>query len=99
VQPNILAQEIIDYSHNQKLPQVRFIELICLKKLFCCYKYVGGCYAGSQVGYFVSGAAMYGWTDTTSYNSDGIWNNVAMKFEKYDLDICYGHSASGVYHR
>jgi hypothetical protein len=57
------------------------------------------CYSPAQVGYWASGASAFGWTDQASYNSAGIWNNLAMKFELYDLDICYGHAAVAIYHR
>lgn len=50
-------------------------------------------------GYFVNGVPFWSWSDATSYNSAGIWHNLAMKFEQYDMDVCVGHSASGVYHR
>lgn len=61
--------------------------------------FVDGCYVGEQNGLFVSGALGFSWTDTTSYNSQGVWNNLAIAFEVYDLDICFGHSALGNYHR
>lgn len=53
----------------------------------------------AHIGYNVNGVALWGWTDANSYNSAGVWHNLAMKFEKYDLDICWGHAANGVYHR
>lgn len=53
----------------------------------------------AHIGYNVNGVALWGWTDGTSYLSEGVWNNLAMKFEVYDLDICRGHAAADVYHR
>ncbi|RYG61804.1 YHYH protein [archaeon] len=58
----------------------------------------GGCYIGGAVGYMVSGAAMWSWGDANSYNSQGVWHNLALEFERYDMDLCYGHAAMGVYH-
>jgi hypothetical protein len=49
-------------------------------------------------GYFVNGLSAYGWSDATSYNSAGVWYNLAPEFEVYDLDVCNGHAASGDYH-
>jgi hypothetical protein len=57
------------------------------------------CYTRNQLGYFVNGVGIFDWTDAHSYQSQGEWNNLAMEFEKYDLDICLGHAAEGVYHR
>jgi hypothetical protein len=57
------------------------------------------CYTRNQLGYFVNGVGIFDWTDAHSYESQGEWNNLAMEFEKYDLDICLGHAAEGVYHR
>ncbi len=59
----------------------------------------GGCYIPNYLGYYVNGIPFWSWTDTSSYNSGGIWNNLAPKFEQYDMDVCSGHAASGVYHR
>ena len=47
----------------------------------------------------VNGAALWGWTDANSYNSAGVWHNLAMEMERFDLDICLGHAAQGTYHR
>lgn len=59
----------------------------------------GGCYAGNEYGYFVNGIPFWSWSDTASYNNAGVWHNLAGSLEQYDMDICGGHSAQGVYHR
>jgi hypothetical protein len=51
------------------------------------------------MGYFVNGIPFWSWSDTKSYLSSGNWNQLAMEWEKYDLDVCYGHAADGEYHR
>jgi hypothetical protein len=52
-----------------------------------------------KLGLWVSGTAIYGWTDTQSYNNDGVWLNLATKLEVYDIDICGGHAGfGGEYH-
>ena len=54
--------------------------------------------AGS-LGRWVTGVAIYGWSDTQSYDTAGNWSNVAVKLEAYDLDICGGHAGfGGEYH-
>lgn len=58
-----------------------------------------GCYYPNSQGHMVNGVAIFGWSDMNSYNSQGVWNNLAIKFEIYDLDICLGHAANGLYHR
>lgn len=50
------------------------------------------------VGYAVNGVSIYGWTDGSSYNSQGSWQNLAAFAEVYDVDICGGHAANGDYH-
>jgi len=60
---------------------------------------VGGCYASTELGYFVNGIPIWNWADTTSYNSQGVWHNSAIGFEWYDIDVCLGHAAQGEYHR
>ncbi len=60
---------------------------------------VGRCYTSTTVGFFVSGVGAWSWTDTKTYNDENVWHNLAMEFEEYDMDICAGHAASGVYHR
>ena len=64
-----------------------------------CNACVGDCYVPAHVGYYVNGIPFWSWSDTTSYNSEGVWYSLAMKFEQYDMDVCVGHSASGTYHR
>ena len=46
-----------------------------------------------------TGVPLYGWSDTNSYNSKGVWNNLAGSFELLDFDPCAGHAANGEYHR
>ena len=59
----------------------------------------GGCYTGAgQIGSFVNGVAIFDGLDAQSYNNQGIWHSTAMSHEVYDLDICLGHAANGVYH-
>jgi hypothetical protein len=48
---------------------------------------------------YVNGVPFFTWGDTTSYQSEGVWHNLAMSFELYDVDVCLGHAAQGVYHR
>ncbi len=60
---------------------------------------IGGCYASTELGYFVNGVPIWNWADTTSYKSEDVSHNLAMKFEFYDVDMCFGHAASGEYHR
>lgn len=50
------------------------------------------------LGYLVNGTSVYGWGDGQSYNSDGVWWNLAPIAEVYDVDICGGHAANGDYH-
>lgn len=59
----------------------------------------GGCYPSMKLGYYVSGVPVWDWSDTVSYNNAGVWYNLAMEFEQYDMDVCLGHAASGTYHR
>jgi|APCry1669189070_1035195.scaffolds.fasta_scaffold246478_1 hypothetical protein len=54
---------------------------------------------GGPVAWLVNGVALYGWSDTLSFNNQGVWQNLAMSFEVYDLDPCYGHAAGTQYHR
>lgn len=62
------------------------------------FVYIGGCYAGGTVGYFVNGVPAWSWTDANTYKREGVWYQTALGFELYDLDICLGHAAQGVYH-
>ncbi len=60
----------------------------------------GACETGiGTIGYLVNGAGIFGWGDTQSYNGDGVFQNLAVAFEIYDLDVCAGHSANGDYHQ
>lgn len=60
----------------------------------------GACETGiGSIGFLVNGASIFGWGDTQSYNGEGVFQNLAIAFEIYDLDICYGHSANGDYHQ
>jgi hypothetical protein len=52
----------------------------------------------SSIGTWVNGVAIFNWTDGSSYNREGVWQNEAYHFEFNDLDICPGHSAMGDYH-
>lgn len=50
------------------------------------------------LGLFVNGVSVYNWSDGASYNNQGVWMNVAAKYEAYDLGLCRGHAARGDYH-
>jgi hypothetical protein len=51
------------------------------------------------IGLFVNGIAIYGFKDSFSYKHMGTWDNIATEMERYDMDICDGHSdPSGTYH-
>jgi len=65
------------------------------------FAFEGGCTAPlvGPVAWLVNGVALYGWGDTTSYQNGDVWQNVAMSFEIYDMDPCYGHAANEQYHR
>ena len=53
-----------------------------------------GCPVGNgAVGYFVNGAAIFGFSDTQSYSNQNIWHNIAQEFEVYDMDVCNGHAS------
>ncbi len=60
-----------------------------------------GCYAlsGAQ-GTWVNGVLIYVWGDGNTYESSGVWSQLAMEFEKYAMDVCTGHAAgsAGYYH-
>ncbi len=53
----------------------------------------------------MNGVSIYGWSDATTYNDQGVWQNAAASFEQYDFDPCSGHAANpqnsalGFYHR
>jgi len=59
-----------------------------------------GCPVGmGTIGYMVTGAAIFGLSDGKTYNSAyKVWSNLATEFEAYDVDVCGGHAANGVYH-
>lgn len=58
-----------------------------------------GCNVGEgAVGYFLNGAGIFNSGDGQSYLNAGEWHSTAMNFEVYDLDICLGHAAKGLYH-
>jgi hypothetical protein len=40
----------------------------------------------------VDGVQLYGWSDGTSYSSQGEWQSTALACEIHDLDPCYGHA-------
>jgi hypothetical protein len=46
----------------------------------------------------VNGAALWNWSDGTSYNNAKIWYNLAPAWEIYDMDPCAGHAAGTSYH-
>ena len=52
----------------------------------------------NQVGVWINGVSIFNWQDGQSYNGNQVWENEALQFEGYDLDICLGHSANGNYH-
>ena len=54
---------------------------------------------GGEVGIAVNGVNLWSYSDSNTYESAGIWHSLAMSFEKYDMDVCYGHAADSVYHR
>lgn len=45
----------------------------------------------------VNGTAIFNWGDGMSYGNNQ-WYNLAPVAEQYDVDICGGHSADGMYH-
>jgi hypothetical protein len=52
------------------------------------------------VAWFVNGVAMYGMSDGFSYNGANVWQNLAMEFNKFDMDVCNGMATSNTpYHR
>ena len=50
------------------------------------------------IGLWVNGVSVYGYSDGMSYNSEGVWSNLAPVFEVYDIDVCHGHAANNDYH-
>lgn len=59
-----------------------------------------GCYSSNgPLGLLVNGANVFNWNDATlGYDNQGVWLNNAPIFEYYDMDVCFGHSADGMYH-
>lgn len=54
------------------------------------------CYTGAgPVGLWVNGVPIYNWTDTFSYNNEGIWSYYAVPFRSKGMDICLGHGGGG----
>lgn len=50
------------------------------------------------IGLWINGVSVYGYSDGMSYNSEGVWTNLAPVFEVYDIDVCHGHAANNDYH-
>jgi len=50
------------------------------------------------VGYFVNGVPIFGPWDGVSYDDNDVWKQIAVNFEYYDVDICFGHAAQTIYH-
>eukprot|EP01034_Spumella_vulgaris_P022776 gene22776-28938_t len=55
--------------------------------------YGTGCFVNGEVGLTVNGATLFSWTDANSYNSAGVWHNLAMSMESNDMDY-HHHSYS-----
>ena len=51
----------------------------------------------NSIGLMVNGVAIFNWGDGMSYGASQ-WYNLAPEAEQYDVDICGGHAASGLYH-
>ena len=61
--------------------------------------YNGECETGlGPVGLWVNGVPIYNWSDATSYNNEGVWDNFAKPFRLSAMDMCHGHSGNGMYH-
>ncbi|HCH63240.1 MAG TPA: hypothetical protein DFR83_10575, partial [Deltaproteobacteria bacterium] len=57
------------------------------------------CYTPAGLsGVMVNGVSIFNWTDGAHYNNEGVWYNIAQKFEAYDFSVCGGHAAQGEYH-
>lgn len=50
------------------------------------------------VGIWLNGVFIYNWTDTFSYNRQGVWNHYAVAFRSKGMDVCLGHAGRGPYH-
>ena len=51
----------------------------------------------NSIGLMVNGVAIFNWGDGMSYGANQ-WYNLAPEAEQYDVDICAGHAANGLYH-
>jgi len=51
----------------------------------------------NSIGLMVNGVAIFNWGDGMSYGANQ-WYNLAPEAEQYDVDICGGHAANGLYH-
>lgn len=53
----------------------------------------------NSIGVMLNGTSVFNWDDGSSYNNQNVWNNLAPKFEVYDVDMCLGHAQQqGNYH-
>lgn len=50
------------------------------------------------VGMWVNGVPIYNWSDASSYENQGVWNNFAEPFRSAAMDLCNGHAGNGMYH-
>jgi len=57
-----------------------------------CYTPIG------LAGMMVNGVSIFNWTDGFSYENEGVWYNLAQKYEVWDVSVCGGHAAGGEYH-
>lgn len=62
---------------------------------------VDTCYTKlDTIGLLNNGVAVFNWSDGLGYLGGNDWNNLAAKFEVYDLDLCLGHAElNGKYHQ
>ncbi|WP_417698552.1 YHYH protein [Psychromonas sp.] len=51
----------------------------------------------NSIGLMVNGVAIFNWGDGMTYSTNQ-WYNLAPEAEQYDVDICAGHAANGLYH-
>jgi len=53
----------------------------------------------NTIGLYRNGVAMFNWGDDQSYADQGVWHQLAAKFEVKDLDLCSSHAnQDGNYH-
>lgn len=53
----------------------------------------------NAIGIYRNGVSMFNWSDDESYLDQGIWHQLAAKFEAKDLDLCASHAnQDGDYH-